>query len=186
MKILSVNAGSSSLKFTAFEMPEEKVLMSGYFERIGISGSFYTIKYNGMKEKKEVELKSHTDAFSLLIEELLFSGELKLPVDMGQIRIYKKENKPVIKDGKVYYNAPIDWNKTLELWSTDNESKIAKTLVKVSPGDIYTFKYKHHYSKFKNKEYYIFKFNRQLKLSLKDKIVKRKEIPYFSQFKKLN
>ena len=71
MKILSVNAGSSSLKFTAFEMPEEKVLMSGYFERIGISGSFYTIKYNGMKEKKEVELKSHTDAFSLLIEELL-------------------------------------------------------------------------------------------------------------------
>jgi len=54
MKILSVNAGSSSLKFTAFEMPEEKVLMSGYFERIGISGSFYTIKYNGMKEKKEV------------------------------------------------------------------------------------------------------------------------------------
>ena len=38
----------------------------------------------------------------------------------------------------------------------------------------------------KNKEYYIFKFNRQLKLSLKDKIVKRKEIPYFSQFKKLN
>ena len=31
MKILSVNAGSSSLKFTAFEMPEEKVLASGYF-----------------------------------------------------------------------------------------------------------------------------------------------------------
>ena len=80
MKILSVNAGSSSLKFTAFEMPEEKVLMSGYFERIGISGSFYTIKYNGMKEKKEVELKSHTDAFSLLIEELL-SHKIVLSLD---------------------------------------------------------------------------------------------------------
>lgn len=122
----------------------------------------------------------------LLIEELLSSGELKLPVDMGQIRIYKKENKPVIKEGKVYYNAPIDWGKTLELWSSDNESKVSKTLVKVMPGDIYTFKYKHHYSKFKNKEYYIFKFNRQLKLSLKHKIINKKEIPYFSQFKKLN
>ena len=36
MKILSVNAGSSSLKFTLFDMPEEKELISGVFERIGI------------------------------------------------------------------------------------------------------------------------------------------------------
>ena len=34
MKILSVNAGSSSLKFRLFEMPDEKVLISGVFERI--------------------------------------------------------------------------------------------------------------------------------------------------------
>ena len=71
MKILSVNAGSSSLKFTAFEMSEEKKLMSGYFERIGINGSFYTIKVNGEKIKKEVELPSHTVAFEYLINELL-------------------------------------------------------------------------------------------------------------------
>ena len=51
MKILSVNAGSSSLKFTGFEMPEEKVLISGVFERIGIENSFYTIKINGEKIK---------------------------------------------------------------------------------------------------------------------------------------
>ncbi|MDD2409781.1 MAG: acetate kinase, partial [Bacilli bacterium] len=42
MKILSVNAGSSSLKFTLFEMPEEKELISGVFERIGLKNSFYT------------------------------------------------------------------------------------------------------------------------------------------------
>ena len=51
MKILSVNAGSSSLKFQMYEMPEEKVLISGVFERIGISGGFYTIKINGEKIK---------------------------------------------------------------------------------------------------------------------------------------
>ena len=71
MKILSVNAGSSSLKFTAYEMPEEKKLISGYFERIGIHGSFYTIKLNGKKIRKEVDLPSHTVAFEYLIQELL-------------------------------------------------------------------------------------------------------------------
>ena len=51
MKVLSINAGSSSLKFQLYEMPEEKVLISGVFERIGIDGSFYTIKLNGEKIK---------------------------------------------------------------------------------------------------------------------------------------
>ena len=71
MKILSVNAGSSSLKFTAFEMPEEKVLASGNFERIGINDSLYTIKINGEKIKKEVDLPNHTTAFKILMDELI-------------------------------------------------------------------------------------------------------------------
>lgn len=71
MKILSVNAGSSSLKFTLFEMPEEKVLMSGVFERIGIGNSFYTIKLNGEKIRKEVELQNHSTAVGFLTKELL-------------------------------------------------------------------------------------------------------------------
>ena len=71
MKILAVNAGSSSLKFQMYEMPEEKVLISGTFERIGIDGGFYTIKLNGEKIKKEKDLKDHSVAVSTLIEELL-------------------------------------------------------------------------------------------------------------------
>ena len=71
MKILSVNAGSSSLKFQMYEMPEEKVLISGIFERIGIENSFYTIKLNGEKIKKEVVLSNHTDAVKILTNELL-------------------------------------------------------------------------------------------------------------------
>ena len=49
MKIISINAGSSSLKFTLFEMDDESVIASGVFERIGMDGSNYTIKYNGEK-----------------------------------------------------------------------------------------------------------------------------------------
>lgn len=71
MKILSVNAGSSSLKFQMYEMPEENVLISGVFERIGIKDSFYTIKINGEKVKTEKDLKNHGEAVKILIEELI-------------------------------------------------------------------------------------------------------------------
>lgn len=83
MKILSVNAGSSSLKFRLYEMPEENLLISGVFERIGIEGSFYTIKYNGEKIKKEVELKDHKDAFNYLVSELL---ENKVVTSLEEIK----------------------------------------------------------------------------------------------------
>ena len=83
MIILSINAGSSSLKFTGFDMPSEKVLISGVFERIGIDGSFYTIKLNGEKIKKEVELKSHEDAVRILTEELVNYNIVK---DLSEIK----------------------------------------------------------------------------------------------------
>lgn len=48
-KIISVNAGSSSLKFQLFVMPEETVLTSGIIERIGLTDGVFTIKFNGEK-----------------------------------------------------------------------------------------------------------------------------------------
>lgn len=83
MKILSVNAGSSSLKFQMYEMPEETVLISGVFERIGIDNSFYTIKLNGEKIKKEAVLNNHTDAVKILTNELL---ENKIVNDLSEIK----------------------------------------------------------------------------------------------------
>ena len=74
MKILSVNAGSSSLKFTLFEMPEEKVIASGLFEKIGLNGSSYTIKYNGEKITQEYDLKDHSVAVKKLMNELISLG----------------------------------------------------------------------------------------------------------------
>ncbi len=70
MKILSVNAGSSSLKFSLFDMETEDSIASGVFERIGIEGSCYTIKYNGEKHKGEAEMKDHTMAVDLLLDKL--------------------------------------------------------------------------------------------------------------------
>ena len=71
MKILVVNAGSSSLKFQLFEMPEEKVIISGYIEKVGIEGSFWNTKINGEKIKGEKDLKNHTEAVQVMLDELL-------------------------------------------------------------------------------------------------------------------
>ena len=77
MKILTVNAGSSSLKFNLISLPEERELISGNFEKIGLNGGIYTIKINGSKIGKEAEMKDHKVAIELLIKELLENKIIK-------------------------------------------------------------------------------------------------------------
>lgn len=74
MKIISINAGSSSLKFTLFELPERKVIASGLFEKIGMDDSFYTIKLNGEKTTKEKAMPTHKEAVAYLLEDLVEMG----------------------------------------------------------------------------------------------------------------
>ena len=71
MKIISINCGSSSLKFSLFEMDNEEVLASGNFERIGMEGSCYTLKFDGQKITENVEMNDHTRAVELLLEKLI-------------------------------------------------------------------------------------------------------------------
>ena len=77
MKLLCVNAGSSSLKFQLVEMPEEKVIISGYIEKIGADDSFWNTKVNGKKIKGEKPLKNHTEAVEVLIDELIKYGAVE-------------------------------------------------------------------------------------------------------------
>ena len=77
MKILSVNAGSSSLKFTLIELPSENVIASGVFEKIGIPGSFYRIKFNNEKFEEVVPMEDHGVCVTILMEELINLGIIK-------------------------------------------------------------------------------------------------------------
>lgn len=74
MKIISINAGSSSLKFSLFEMTTKECIASGYFERVGLDGSFYTIKYKGEKIREEVAMPNHTVAVEILLDRLVSIG----------------------------------------------------------------------------------------------------------------
>lgn len=71
MKLLSVNAGSSTLKFRLYEMPEEKLLIKGMYERIGLDGSSYSIRVGDKKINELAEIKDHNEAVSLLLNQLL-------------------------------------------------------------------------------------------------------------------
>ncbi|TNF09590.1 MAG: acetate kinase [Bacillota bacterium] len=71
MKIMAVNAGSSSLKFQLLEMPEEKVITSGLVERIGYDNAVFTIKVNGEKVTVTQEILDHKVAVHLVVEGLI-------------------------------------------------------------------------------------------------------------------
>ena len=70
MKVLVVNAGSSSLKYQVFDMTNESVLAKGNCEKIGISGSFVKYKANGVEKVFEGDLQNHTEALKNVIEIL--------------------------------------------------------------------------------------------------------------------
>ena len=72
MKVLVVNAGSSSLKYQLFDTQSGSVLAKGNCERIGIEGSKLTHKTQGKEEYiNNSPLKDHSAAIKLVVEALL-------------------------------------------------------------------------------------------------------------------
>jgi acetate kinase len=83
--VMSVNAGSSSLKFQVFEMPEEKVLAKGLVERIGLENGVFSIKVNGEKYEEVLDIPDHTVAVNKLIEELINKGVVSSLEDISAV-----------------------------------------------------------------------------------------------------
>ncbi len=70
-KSIAINAGSSSLKFTLFEMPEEKEIASGIIERIGLKDSIFTTKFNGEKYKVVEDIDDHEIGIQKVLDKLI-------------------------------------------------------------------------------------------------------------------
>ncbi len=70
MQILAVNAGSSSLKFKMYQMPEEQVLIYGYLEKIGQNANCKII-INGQTQEFQAQIANHDQAANFLIHILL-------------------------------------------------------------------------------------------------------------------
>ncbi|MBW8351426.1 acetate kinase [Bacillus sp. IITD106] len=70
-KIFAVNAGSSSLKFQLFNMPEEKVITKGMIERIGLKDSVFTMSVEGKVNKETIDIPNHETAVELLLDRII-------------------------------------------------------------------------------------------------------------------
>ena len=70
-KVLTINSGSSSLKFKLYEMPEEIELCSGNCEKIGLSEGIFRIKYNGKKDECYPVFPNHSAAAKMVVDALL-------------------------------------------------------------------------------------------------------------------
>ena len=107
MKIMSINAGSSSLKFSLFDMSNNEVLISGLFERIGIDGSCYKLKYGEYKITQEIEMKNHSDAVKILMEKLIELGIVKSLEEIDGI------GHRVVHGGSIYKESVLVTDKVL-------------------------------------------------------------------------
>lgn len=75
-KTIAINAGSSSLKWQLYVMPEEIVIAQGIVERIGLNDSIFTIKHGeGQKFELVQDIDNHEIAINMLLEQLI---ELKI------------------------------------------------------------------------------------------------------------
>ena len=84
MKILVINAGSSSLKYQLINMEDESVIAKGNCDRIGIDGHIKHVAFNGNTVDMDCTFPTHTEAFEKLVE-VLTTGEAKVLDSMSEV-----------------------------------------------------------------------------------------------------
>lgn len=83
MKILAVNAGSSSLKVSLYDSFKKELLAKINFERIGLDNPFYVLDFKDLKEKKEVNIKNVEEATKIILNLFI---EYKIISDLKEIK----------------------------------------------------------------------------------------------------
>lgn len=100
-KIMAVNAGSSSVKFKLFVMPEEKVICSGMADRVGWEDAQYKIKFAGGEKKVTLPILNHEVAVKLILDSLI---EEKIVLSYDEIEVVGHR---VVQGGKYYADSVI-------------------------------------------------------------------------------
>ena len=117
-KVMTINSGSSSLKFKLYEMPEEKVLCSGNCERIGLADGIFTIKYDDKKDQTFPVFPNHAVAAKTVVDALIEKGIIKSFDEIKAI------GHRIVQGGKYFSHS--------ELFNKDTEDKI-EFLIPLAP-----------------------------------------------------
>lgn len=105
--ILTVNAGSSSIKYKAYAMDKDQqnLLLSGLIEGIGENQSAWHHQTSGPKVSTQQQFKSHEEAFRALAEQL--------KIDLHNQHIDGIGHR-VVHGGELYYKPTIITKKVLQ------------------------------------------------------------------------
>ena len=115
-KTIAINAGSSSLKWTLYEMPAEETFGSGIVERIGLSDSIFTIKYGeGKKYEDVLDINDHNVAVELLLEKLDELGILENINDIEGV------GHRVVAGGEIFSESALITDEVIEQIESLNE-----------------------------------------------------------------
>lgn len=117
-KVMTINSGSSSLKFKLYEMPEEKVICSGNCERIGLADGIFTIKYDGKKDQTFPIFPNHAVAAKTVVDALLEKGIIQSFDDIKAI------GHRIVQGGKYFSSSA--------LFDQETEDKI-ESLIPLAP-----------------------------------------------------
>jgi acetate kinase len=115
MKILAVNAGSSSLKFQLFEMPEEKTIVSGIVERIGYDNAAIIFKFDGQKFTENHQILNHKVAVDMVIHGLL---DKKIIASLDEI---KGVGHRVVQGGELFKESAVIDDSVIEKIASLND-----------------------------------------------------------------
>ncbi|USQ93612.1 MAG: acetate kinase [Candidatus Phytoplasma vitis] len=101
MKIMSINSGSSSLKFKLLIMPQEKICCVGSIERIGYDDAIFTIEFLDKKIKKILLVRDHHQAIQLILDSLI---ENKI---IDSLKNIEGIGHRIVQGGEIFKNSVI-------------------------------------------------------------------------------
>ena len=110
MKILVINAGSSSLKYQLIDMEGEVVLAKGNCERIGIGGKISHKTHDGRTFEAEINMPTHTDAFNAVVKALT-EGDAKVLDSMHEISAVGHR---IVQGGSIFSKSVLVDEKVIE------------------------------------------------------------------------
>ena len=110
MKVLVINAGSSSLKYQLLDMKNEKLIAKGNCEKIGLSGSFVSLKANGQEKIVNGKLNNHEEAMEVVLK-LLTDKENNVISSLSEIEAVGHR---VLHGGEIYTDSVVVTEKVME------------------------------------------------------------------------
>lgn len=108
VKIISINAGSSTLKWQLFNMPEKKLIAKGMIDRLGKKNAVFTVKYNDKKFKQEEPILTNEVAVTSILTRL---KEFKIIDKLEEIRAVGHR---VVAGGEIFKKSSIITNSSLD------------------------------------------------------------------------